>query len=61
MKKVREFIRNRALAAQPLQIRRQGKYVAMVQWDGNGEDLHWVLVRIEKLKKVIKKMKRKAA
>lgn len=30
--------------AQPLTIMGQGEFVAIVQWDGNGEDHHWVIV-----------------
>lgn len=30
--------------AQPVAVMGQGEFVAIVQWDGNGEDHHWVIV-----------------
>lgn len=30
--------------AQPVAVMDQGKFVSIVQWDGAGEDHHWVIV-----------------
>ncbi len=34
---------------QPVAVRRQGPYIAIIQWDGTGEQQHWVLVPIPNL------------
>ena len=35
--------------AQPWQVKRQGDWVAVIQWDGTGEQRHWVLIPIKEL------------
>lgn len=47
--------------AQPIFIRRQGSFVAVIQWDGCGEFQHWVLIPVKDLEDVITKIKMEAA
>ena len=62
MKKLPDFVHiNDPDEIQPFRIRRQGQYIAVIQWDGTGEYRHWALLPIKKLKTIIKKMKKKAA
>lgn len=39
--------------AQPVSIMDQGEFVAIIQWDGSGEDHYWVLVPKSEIKAFI--------
>ena len=44
--------------AQPIELRHQGPFVAIIQVDGAGEDeaIHWVLVRQDELDNFIARL-----
>jgi len=40
--------------AQPWEVEEQGPFVAIKQWDGEGETQHWVLIPKTELPKFVK-------
>lgn len=44
MKPFDEVLAEDTSSVQPISIMDQGEFVAIIQWDGTGEDFHFVLV-----------------
>lgn len=44
--------------AQPLAIRDQGCFVAIIQWDGTGDHRHRVLIRKDEVEQAIEQLRK---